>query len=56
MIFEKYQMSGGIKGINENVDQQLGLVEATELSEDYKQYWIDSEKKHNITLGIKLSV
>jgi hypothetical protein len=52
MVFEKYQMSGGIKGVSENVDKQLGLDKTTELSQKYKQYWIDSEKKYNNTLGV----
>ena len=52
MTFEKYQMGGGIKGIDENVDKQLGLDQVTELSQNYEQLWIDSEKKYNTILGV----
>ena len=52
MVFEKYQIHGNIRGINSEVDKQLGLDKVTELSLEYEQAWINSEKKFNNTLGV----
>ncbi len=52
MVFEKYQIDGNIRGIDSEVDKQLGLDKVTDLSLKYEQAWINSEKKYNTTLGL----
>lgn len=51
MVFEKYQIHGNIRGIDSQVDKQLGLDKVTDLSLEYEQAWINSEKKFNTSLG-----
>ena len=52
MVFEKYQNNGNIRGLDLEVDKQLGLDKTTDLSLEYEQAWINSEKKYNNTLGV----
>ncbi len=44
MIFEKYQIHGNIRGIDLDVDKQLGLDKVIDLLLEYEQAWIDSKK------------
>ena len=52
MVFEKYQLEGNIKGIDTQVDKDLGLDKKCELAYKYEKAWIDAEKKHCLSIAL----
>lgn len=52
MVFEKYQLEGNIKGIDAQLDKDLGLDKKCELAYNYEKAWIDAEKKHCLSMAL----
>lgn len=51
MVFRKYQIDGNIKGIDAEVDKQLGIDKMNKKAYQYEKLWIDAEIKYCLTMA-----